>query len=96
MLGFRVHIQTKSRKFSTTLRAIQQERIDHELEGCREAGYEDDTSLLVGEWAFDGIGHRTEGDRRLVAQRGEDWRELYIDYRTGGCDGDQANGTEAR
>ena len=61
MLGFRGHIQTKSRMFSTTLRAIQTERIEFQ-QNLRRQIYGEDTTLLVGEWTFEGIGHLNEGD----------------------------------
>jgi hypothetical protein len=81
-LGFRGHIQSKSRMFSTTLRAIQQERIDYE-QARRRRDDGEDTTLLVGEWSFDGIGHRTEGDRRLAADGGKAPREVYVEWRRG-------------
>jgi hypothetical protein len=43
----------------------------------------------VGEFAelvsrsFDGIGHRTEGDRRLAADGGKASREVYVEWRRG-------------
>src|SRR4029077_13855246 len=83
MLGFRGHIQTKSRMFSTTLRAIQHERIKYQQNLRREV-YGEDTTLLVGEWTFDGIGHLTEGDRQLAAGGGQWTRESYIEWRIGG------------
>jgi hypothetical protein len=82
-LGFRGHIQSKSRMFSTTLRAIQQERIDYE-QARRRQDDGDDTTLLVGEWTFDGIGHRNEGDRHLAAEGWKAFREVYMEWRTGG------------
>ena len=69
--------------FSTTLRAIQTERIEYQRE-CRRQVDGEDTTLLVGEWTFDGIGHLSEGDRQLAATGGQWTREAYIDWRTGG------------
>jgi hypothetical protein len=83
MLGFRGHIQTKSRMFSTTLGAIQTERVEYQQNRRREI-YGEDTTLLFGEWTFDGIGHLNEGDRQLAAGGGQWTREAYIDWRTGG------------
>ncbi len=83
MLGFRGHIQTKGHMFSTTLRAIQSERIEYQ-QNLRRQVYGEDTTLLVGEWVFDGIGHLNEGDRQLAAAGGQWTREAYIEWRTGG------------
>jgi hypothetical protein len=83
MLGFRGHVQSKSRMFSTTLRAIQQERVDYQQRLRRQGGLED-TTVLIGEWGFDGVGHLTDGDRRLAADGGAAYRDLYVEWRTGG------------
>jgi hypothetical protein len=82
MLGFRGHIQSKSRRFSTTLRAIQNERVEYQRRRRRQVEGEDVT-LLVGEWTFVGIGHLTEGDKQLAAAGGQWTREAYIEWRTG-------------
>jgi hypothetical protein len=85
MLGFRGHIQTKSRMFTTTLRAIHDDRVEYQRQRyCHLDG--EDTTLLVGEWVFDGIGYLTEGDKQLAAAGGQWTREAYIDWRTTSID----------
>jgi hypothetical protein len=81
MLGFRGHFASKSRRFSVTLGCLRQARADYrqrqdldrrpqvrELDGQAE---DDDTTLLVGEWRFVGVGYTTSGD----AAYAREWRE---------------------
>jgi hypothetical protein len=53
-LGFRGHFSSKSRSYSTTLGAIRQERVDYQR---LHDGLDDDTTLLVGDWSFVGVGY---------------------------------------
>jgi hypothetical protein len=41
------------------------------------------TPWTAGQWSFDGVGHCTEGDPRLVAQAAEDWRATQAAWRQG-------------
>jgi hypothetical protein len=70
MLGFRGHFSTKSRRYSTTLSALRQARIDyrttqHQISTGR-LPFEDDTVLVVGTWTYLGQGI-TPGDAVLAA-----------------------------
>jgi hypothetical protein len=89
MLGFRGHFSTKSRRYSTTLgrlradRAEFRRRSDPNLANARPVGDDDqddeDTTLIVGEWKFVGVGHTSNGDAVLAAAaaaRAREWREL--------------------
>ncbi|MFF9769962.1 replication initiator protein RepSA [Streptomyces sp. NPDC014636] len=70
MLGFRGHFSTKSRRYSTTLGALRQERADFRAAQEREAlGLEDtepDTVLVLADWQYAGHGH-TPGESALAA-----------------------------
>ncbi|HET6873501.1 MAG TPA: replication initiator, partial [Acidimicrobiales bacterium] len=88
MLGFRGHFSTKSRRYSTTLgrlraaRAEFRRRNDPSLADARPIGDDqddEDTTLIVGEWKFVGVGHASSGDAVLAAAaaaRAREWREL--------------------
>ncbi|MGY4992334.1 replication initiator protein RepSA [Streptomyces sp. 900105245] len=70
MLGFRGHFSSKSRRYSTTLGALRQERADYRATQEREAlGLEDtepDTVLVLADWQYAGHGH-TPGESALAA-----------------------------
>ncbi|MEV5797073.1 replication initiator protein RepSA [Streptomyces collinus] len=70
MLGFRGHFSSKSRRYSTTLGALRQERADYRAAQEREAlGLEDtepDTVLVLADWQYAGHGH-TPGESALAA-----------------------------
>ncbi|WP_460363000.1 replication initiator [Actinocorallia lasiicapitis] len=67
MLGFRGHFSTKSRRYSTTLGALRQARIDHARAQHADAtGPEAGEILVVGEWEFVGQG-LTAADAVLTA-----------------------------
>ncbi|MEU7963563.1 replication initiator protein RepSA [Streptomyces sp. NPDC049097] len=73
MLGFRGHFSTKSRNYSTTLRALRQERADYRAAQEREAfgldaleDREPDTVLVLADWQYAGHGH-TPGESALAA-----------------------------
>jgi hypothetical protein len=61
MLGFRGHFSTKSRRYSTTLGALRQERADYRAAQEREAlGLDDvepDTVLVLADRQYAGHGH---------------------------------------
>jgi hypothetical protein len=89
MLGFRGHFASKSRRFSVTLGCLRQARADYrqrqdrdrrqqvrELDG--DQAEDDDTTLLVGEWRFVGVGYTTSGDAALAAASAayaREWRQ---------------------
>ena len=65
MLGFPGHPTTKSRKYSTTLTELRRARAEHQ----RQAAGEDteDTTPVVGEWSYAGMGYVSAGDATLAA-----------------------------
>ena len=64
MLGFRGHFSTKSRRFSTTLGALRDERARYRREESGDANI--DTTTVIGEWHFLGIGYLSAGDTALA------------------------------
>jgi hypothetical protein len=72
MLGFRGHFSTKSRRYSTTLGALRQARIDHnQREHAHEITtgrlpFDDDQVLVVAHWRYLGQG-MTPGEALLTA-----------------------------
>ncbi|MFE0331688.1 replication initiator protein RepSA [Streptomyces sp. NPDC058960] len=70
MLGFRGHFSSKSRRYSTTLGALRQERADYRATQEREAlgldAQEPDTVLVLADWQYAGHGH-TPGESALAA-----------------------------
>ena len=78
MLGFRGHLATKSRRYSTTLGRLRQARRDY-ARHTRTPHHEtptgwvdqdqdlDETTLVVGSWRFAGMGWLTSGDVALAA-----------------------------
>jgi hypothetical protein len=77
MLGFRGHFSTKSRRYSTTLGALRQERADYRAAQEREAlGLDDiapDTVLVLADWQYAGHGH-TPGESALAATIARDFQ----------------------
>ncbi|MGW2939180.1 replication initiator protein RepSA [Streptomyces sp. NPDC001156] len=75
MLGFRGHFSTKSRRYSTTLGALRQERADYRAAEERESlGLDDvepDTVLVLADWQYAGHGH-TPGESALAASIARD------------------------
>jgi hypothetical protein len=72
MLGFRGHFSTKSRRYSTTLGERRRNRATFARRLAREArglpvDEDEDTTLLVGDWDFAGVGYVTDGDALLAA-----------------------------
>jgi hypothetical protein len=67
MLGFGGHFGTRSRRYSTTLRALRAARRAwrrRELIESRE--YAAETTLVVGSWSYAGTGWRTSADALLA------------------------------
>jgi len=67
MLGFGGHFSTKSRRYSTTLRALREARQLWRRARHRTADHADDeTTLIVGALSYAGTGWRTTGDALLA------------------------------
>lgn len=81
MLGFRGHFSTKSRRYSVTLGILRRARAryqrirsdaerrgrpsdTHELEAQLLA--DDETTLVIGSWIFQGVGWTNPGDKELA------------------------------
>ncbi|WAL96542.1 replication initiator [Streptomyces sp. Je 1-369] len=82
MLGFRGHFSTKSRRYSTTLGALREERRAWQAEQRRavldvedtETEATDDTTLVFSDWTFLGTGY-SPGEELLAAQVRNDLAE---------------------
>ncbi|MFF3143269.1 replication initiator [Streptomyces sp. NPDC057927] len=68
-LGYRGHILTKSRRYSTTYAALRADRADH-LHGDRETA-DDPSAVTESAWRYVGSGH-TPGAAQLAAGIAED------------------------
>ena len=70
MLGFGGHFSTKSRRYSTTLRALREARVTWRRTRHRTADHHDqtteDTTLVVGLLTYAGTGWHTTGDALLA------------------------------
>ncbi|MBO0823065.1 MAG: hypothetical protein J2P27_04285 [Actinobacteria bacterium] len=66
MLGFRGHFSTKSRRYSTTLRALRTARATWRRRQHRTAEHREETTLVVGTLTYAGTGWRTTGDEYLA------------------------------
>ncbi|MGV9325547.1 replication initiator [Streptosporangium sandarakinum] len=70
MLGFRGHFSTKSRRYSTTLGDIRQERADYMRDEAVSTGrlplFDEDTVLVISHWEYAGQGYSL-GDALLVS-----------------------------
>jgi hypothetical protein len=79
MLGFRGHLATKSRRYSTALGQLRQARRDYTSRAQLRPGDDsevawadqdhdlEDTTLVIGSWRFAGMGWLTSGDAALAA-----------------------------
>jgi hypothetical protein len=79
MLGFRGHLATKSRRYSTTLGRLRRARrdysrrcqvvtaVDRPAVAGEDRDGEEETTLVVGSWRFAGMGWLTSGDAALAA-----------------------------
>jgi len=70
-LGYRGHITTKSRTYSTTMTALRNHRAEWTRQHTTDAKsiaeqYEKEPERDVGDWSFDRAGHATLGDRVLA------------------------------
>ncbi|MGW2312798.1 replication initiator [Actinomadura luteofluorescens] len=90
MLGFRGHFSTKSRRYSTTLGALRQARIDHNQHQHDEPTtgrlpFDDDQVLVVAHWRYLGQG-MTPGEALLTAAlTGKPMPALTTDERSFAC-----------
>jgi len=66
MLGFRGHFATKSRRYSTTLRALRSARVTWRRRQHRTVEHREETTLIVGTLSYAGTGWRTSGDEFLA------------------------------
>jgi hypothetical protein len=73
--GFGGHLSTRSRRYSTTFRALRAERQRWAHEHAADRGTLGDqdqvaehAALVLGTWAYDGRGYVTETERRLALQ----------------------------
>jgi hypothetical protein len=76
MLGFGGHFGTRSRRYSTTLRALRAVRRTwrrRELVESRE--HAEETTLVVGSWSYAGVGWRTTADAVLATSAAARARE---------------------
>ncbi len=84
MLGFRGHFLTKSRRYSTTFRAIRHDQRTWRLaEHLERLGHPpDEPVIVVNDWHLVGIGHHTQTDRELAIAHAERIREQRTTRRT--------------
>lgn len=101
MLGFRGHFSTKSRRYSVTLGALRRrrrrfqrlasdrlrnaERLDTRAVELQLLDDEEETTLVVGSWVYQGTGWPREGDRALAAAsaaRAREWATWRTEHRT--------------
>jgi Replication initiator protein, pSAM2 len=76
MLGFGGHFGTRSRRYSTTLRALRAARRvwrRRELVETRE--HAEETTLVVGSWSYAGVGWRSTADALLATSAAARARE---------------------
>jgi hypothetical protein len=68
--GFGGHCFTKSRRFSTTFKALREARAAHAAAAAGEASAKSDHNLIrVSAWQYTGSGYRKAGDALLSASR---------------------------
>ncbi|MEU6713808.1 replication initiator [Nonomuraea sp. NPDC046802] len=92
-LGFRGHVTSKSRRYSTTFAALREARRAWRLaRRTRERdpwahpdpdGADHAVTVLVGDWRIAGVGYRTLGDRVLAEVLGREHREAREALRLG-------------
>ena len=76
MLGFGGHFSTRSKAYSTTLRALREARVTWRREHHRSAEHTDEeTTLVVGTLTYAGTGWRTLGDALLASTAAAKARE---------------------
>lgn len=77
--GFGGHCFTKSRRFSTTFKALREARAAHAAGHTEDAAKSDHNLVQVSAWQYAGSGYRKAGDALLAASshaRARDHREL--------------------
>ncbi|MEV0801797.1 replication initiator, partial [Kribbella sp. NPDC050281] len=83
MLGFGGHFSTKSRQYSTTLKALRDARANWRRDHHRTADHTDvETTLIVGNFTYAGTGWKTIGDTLLAntaAAKAREHRRLLKD-----------------
>ena len=78
MLGYRGHFATKSRRYSTTLRALRQARADYRRHHPRIAtGHGDQAAITITTLEWAGTGWRTNGDALLALSAAARAREHH-------------------
>jgi hypothetical protein len=88
-LGFRGHVTSKSRRYSTTFTALRNaRRAWRQAQGGRDddpwaRGQGDGAVVVVGHWRIAGIGYRTFGDRVLADVLGREHRQAREAQRLG-------------
>jgi hypothetical protein len=101
MLGFRGHFSTKSRRYSVTLGALRRARrrfqrlaaeahrngrtLDTRDLEARLTADDDETTLVVGSWTFEGSGWPRAGDKALAdaaASRAREYARWRADQRS--------------
>ena len=77
-LGYRGHITTKTRGFSTTMGALRARRDawHREQHGPTGEGEEGPLDRPEAEWRYNGCGHTTEGERYLALSAAARDREM--------------------
>ena len=76
MLGYRGHFATKSRRYSTTMRALRAARRDwHRRQHPQAQAYRDTTIVTETELEWAGRGWRTTGDALLALSAAAQARE---------------------
>lgn len=64
MLGFRGHFSTKSRSYSITLGALCRAR--HRFQKLATVADDEETTLVIGSWTYQGTGWPRTGDEALA------------------------------
>lgn len=76
MLGFRGHFLSKSQRYSTTFKAIREERhAFRTLEVLDRMGYDPDTVTVINDWTYTGSGYNTDAERTLALAIAEGRKE---------------------
>jgi hypothetical protein len=68
MLGFRGHFLTKSRRYSTTFKAIREDQATYRHdEALTTLGVCEDDVIVVNNWRFISVGYLDDAERELAA-----------------------------
>jgi hypothetical protein len=82
MHGFRGHFATKSRRYSTTLRALRTARVTWRRRQDATTEHREETTLIVARLTYAGTGWRTTGHELLAlsaAARAREHRRIVRD-----------------